>query len=467
MDKFQMLINGKPALGGSTMDVINPATGQSFAVCPVANEEQLNEAVAAAKAAFPEWSALGVEERREKLMSVTNAIEAKSDELAAILTAEQGKPIKDAAEEVFMTVMMMKVLAGIDLQEKVLMEDESGTYYEHHSPLGVVAAIVPWNLPLALLVNKVAPALITGNTVVAKPAATTPLTTLLFALEANEHLPPGVFNVITDQNDLGAALTSHPDVAKIAFTGSTVTGKKVMESASHSLKRLTLELGGNDAAIVLDDVEPREVAANLFSAAMFNCGQACLAAKRAYVPSSMYDEVCDELARLADNTVVGDGTRPETQLGPIQNRTQFDRVVELLESAKTDGTIIAGGNAIAGPGYFVQPTIVRDVDDKARIVTEEQFGPVLPVLRYDDLDDAIARANDTNYGLSGTVWTSDSRRGIEVAKRINTGTCWVNSHMAFHPAVSMGGAKQSGIGRELGVEGTEEYTQRHVVYVAK
>jgi acyl-CoA reductase-like NAD-dependent aldehyde dehydrogenase len=246
-------------------------------------------------------------------------------------------------------------------------------------------------MPLAMLANKIVLAMLAGNTIVAKPAPTTPLTTLQFALEANKHLPPGVFNVITDQNDLGSVLSTHPDVAKITFTGSTMTGKKVMESASNSLKRVTLELGGNDAAIVLDDMEPKEVAAKLFAGAMINCGQICLAIKRTYVPSSIYDEVCDELVRLADNMVVGDGSQPGTQMGPLQNHMQYERVLGLIESARDEGTVIAGGDVIEGPGYFVRPTIVRD------------------------LDDAIARANDTHYGLGGSVWTSDPKRGTEVA----------------------------------------------------
>jgi acyl-CoA reductase-like NAD-dependent aldehyde dehydrogenase len=461
-----MLIDGKPTAGAAIMDVINPATGLPFAKCPRANKEQLNQSVAAAKAAFPAWSALDIEERRKALISIADSLEAKGEELAPMLTAEQGKPLEESVQEISLTAMMVRVLAATELSESVLMEDESGTYLEHYTPLGVVAAITPWNMPLAMLANKIVLAMLAGNTIVAKPAPTTPLTTLQFALEANKHLPPGVFNVITDQNDLGSVLSTHPDVAKITFTGSTMTGKKVMESASNSLKRVTLELGGNDAAIVLDDMEPKEVAAKLFAGAMINCGQICLAIKRTYVPSSIYDEVCDELVRLADNMVVGDGSQPGTQMGPLQNHMQYERVLGLIESARDEGTVIAGGDVIEGPGYFVRPTIVRDLDDSARIVKEEQFGPILPVLSYDDLDDAIARANDTHYGLGGSVWTSDPKRGTEVAKKINTGMCWVNAHLVFHPAISMGGAKQSGIGRELGVEGMKEFMQRHLVYVA-
>ncbi|MCY4426824.1 MAG: aldehyde dehydrogenase family protein [Halieaceae bacterium] len=463
MQNFQLLINGQSTPGASTMPVINPANEEIIAQCPRADEAQLNEAVLAAKTAFPAWASLDISDRRAKLLAIADDLEPRTEEFASLLTAEQGKPVKDATEEIFGTAVMIRMLAANELPEKVLMDNELGRYIEHRSPLGVVAAITPWNMPVTLMAIKVVSALLTGNTVVAKPAPTTPLTTLLFAELANRYLPPGVFNVITDLNDLGSALTTHPDIAKISFTGSTATGKKVMQSASSSVKRVTLELGGNDAAIVLDDVDPKEVAASLFAGAMVNCGQICLAIKRAYVPSAIYDEVCDELVNLADNMKVGDGSDPATELGPIQNKMQFERVKELLESARTEGNIVAGGD-VSDTGFFVRPTIVRDVDDSARIVREEQFGPILPVLSYDDLDDAIARANDSSFGLGGTVWTANAERGAEVARRIHTGICWVNSHMAFHPDVATGGAKQSGLGQEMGVEGIEEFTQRHVVF---
>jgi acyl-CoA reductase-like NAD-dependent aldehyde dehydrogenase len=336
-----------------------------------------------------------------------------------------------------------------------------------HRPLGVVAAITPWNLPLLLLMIKVAPALLAGNTVVAKPAPTTPLTTLKFGELCTRILPAGVVNFIVDQNDLGSALTSHPDVAKVAFTGSTATGKKVMAGAAGTLKRLTLELGGNDAAIVLGDADPKEVAPKIYAAAMFNAGQACIAIKRVYVHDSLYDAVCDELGRLARETVVGDGLEPGTQMGPIQNKAQFEKVKEYLEDARQHGKIVAGGGVLEREGYFVQPTIVRDVPDDARLVREEQFGPVLPVLRFSDLDEVIARANDTDVGLGGSVWSSDRDRPFGVAARINSGTVWVNKHLDTGPDIPFAGAKQSGIGVEQGQEGLEAFTQATIINMAK
>lgn len=467
MRDFKLLIDGRLTAGASTMEVVNPATGQVITECPRADLNQLNEAVSSAKKAFSAWSATDIAKRRQALVAIADALEARAGEFAQLITAEQGKPLVESTWEVQGTVVLIRMLSAMELSEKVLHEDDTGQYIEHRSSLGVVAAITPWNVPLSLLAVKITPAILAGNTVVAKPAPTTPLTSLLFAEIANEHLPAGVFNMITDQNDLGSDLTSHPDVAKVSFTGSTRTGMKVMESASHTLKRVTLELGGNDAAIVLDDVDPKEVAASLFAGAMMNCGQICLAIKRAYVPSSIYDTVCEELARLADAAVVGDGSKEGVTIGPLQNKAQFERVKDIIESARKEGRIIAGGEALDGPGFFIRPTIVRDVGDDARIVREEQFGPVLPVLRYDDIEDAIGRANDTSYGLGGTVWSSDPQKAAEVARKLNTGIVWVNSHMTVNPTVSVGGAKQSGMGMELGLQGLEEFTQRHVVFVAK
>ena len=441
MTTYQLLINGRLTPGASTMRVINPATEAVVAECARADAAQVDLAVQAAKAAFPAWSALTISVRREKLMAIAGAIEAHSEELARLLTAEQGKPLAEAAGEVGGAIMIMRMLAAFDLTDKVLSEDAAGRFVEHRKPLGVVAAITPWNYPISLLLVKITPALLAGNTVVAKPAPTTPLTSLRIAELANAHLPPGVLNMITDQNDLGTHLTTHPDVAKISFTGSTATGKKVMQSAASTLKRVTLELGGNDAAIVLDGMDPKEAAAS-------------------------YEAVCAELARLADAAVVGDGAKPGVQFGPIQNKAQFERVKGLIDSARQEGKIIAGGTSPEGPGYFVRPTIVRDLKSDARLVREEQFGPVLPVLRYEDLDAAIAAANDTPYGLGGTVWSANPARAAEVARKLNTGIVWVNTHMMIHPGITTGGAKQSGMGTELGVEGLEEYTQRHLYYVA-
>jgi acyl-CoA reductase-like NAD-dependent aldehyde dehydrogenase len=467
MNDFRLLINGRLVKGTSTLDVINPATGRTLTAAPRADRTQLDQAVAAAKTAFPTWSATPLRQRAALLVKVAEALEAEQDAFARLLTQEQGKPLSQALWEIAQSIGTMRYFATLDLPTEVLKEDATQKVVRQHKPLGVVAAITPWNFPVLLLIFKVAPALLAGNTVVAKPAPTTPLTTLRFGELCEQVLPAGVVNIIVDQNDLGPALTAHLDVAQVAFTGSTATGKKVMASAAGTLKRLTLELGGNDPAIVLGDIDPKVVAPKLYAAAMANAGQVCIAIKRLYVHDSVYDAVCEELGRLARETVVGDGLEQTTQMGPIQNQAQFEKVKGFLEDARQNGKIVAGGGVLEREGYFVQPTIVRDIPDSARLVREEQFGPVLPVLRYADIDEVIPRANDTDFGLGASVWSSDLDRAFGVAARINSGTVWVNKHLDLGPDTPYAGAKQSGIGVELGREGLEELTQATIINVAK
>jgi acyl-CoA reductase-like NAD-dependent aldehyde dehydrogenase len=467
MRDFNLLIGGQLVPGAATIPVINPATEDVLADAPRASLAQLNDAVAAAKASFAGWSARPLRERGKLLVALADALAACQDDFARLLTEEQGKPLAHAAGEVSHSIDVIRYFSSLDLPLQVIKEDEGQKIVRQHAPLGVVAAITPWNFPVILLMMKVAPALLAGNTVVIKPAPTTPLTTLRFGELCAEVLPPGVVNVIVDQNDLGGALTSHPDVAKVAFTGSTATGKKVMASAAQTLKRLTLELGGNDAAIVLDDVDPKEVAPKLFAGATMNSGQVCLAIKRLYVHDSIYDEMCGELGKLAKATIVDDGIKQGTQMGPLQNKAQFEKVKGFLDEARRHGSIVAGGDVLQRKGYFIAPTIVRDIADDSRLVSEEQFGPIVPVLRYNDLDDAIARANDTDYGLGCTVWSSDPERALDVARRVDAGVIWINKHLDLPPDIPMGGAKQSGIGVELGQEGLEEFTQAKIINMAK
>jgi len=467
MDAFHLIIDGQLKPGSMTMKVMNPATGKLIADCPRADAEQLNDAVAAAKRAFPAWANLTYAARRTMIHAISEALAARLEEFAHLLTLEEGMPLHESTKEIRGSVALLKLLSNMELTDEVLKENETVTVIRHRTPLGVVAAITPWNAPMVLLIVKITSALVTGNTVVAKPAPTTPLTSLRFAEICNACLPAGVFNMITDANDLGTMLTSHPDVEQISFTGSTATGKKIIQAAASSLKRLTLELGGNDPAIVLEDADLKTVAPKIFAAAMANAGQICLAIKRVYVHESQYEELCDELAKLADATVVNDGSKQDTQIGPLQNKMQYDKVRALIEETRHDGKIIAGGTFPEGSGYFIRPTIVRDIDDNARLVREEQFGPVLPVLSYTSIDDAIERANDTEYGLGATVWSADSEKALAVARQINAGTVWINTHMLLQPDVPAGGARQSGMGVEMGMEGLAELTQSHIVYVTK
>lgn len=462
----KLLIDGCLVDGALDLRVVNPATGALLEVAPRASAEQAHQAVAAANRAFPSWAAQSFDERGAVLERLAGAISARIDEFARLLTLEQGKPLAHATWEMMSAVGALSYYAEQRIEPKLLRDTAEVRIVEQRDPLGVVAAITPWNFPVALLMLKVAPALIAGNTVIAKPAPTTPLTTLLLGEVAADILPAGVFQTLVDQNDLGPLLSAHPHVAHVSFTGSTPTGKAVLRSASDTLKRFTLELGGNDPAIILDDADIAAVAPRIFQGAMMNSGQICLAVKRVYAPRAMVDPLCAALAKLAAETVVGDGLEQGTSMGPIQNAVQFEKLLGYLDEARREGTIVAGGDPIEGAGYFIPPTIVRDLADDARLVREEQFGPILPILAYDDLDDAICRANDSAFGLGATIWTADPERGIAVAARIASGTVWVNRHLDLPLDIPFGGAKQSGIGRQQGIEGLEDFTQPRIINAA-
>ncbi|MGI4860939.1 MAG: aldehyde dehydrogenase family protein [Janthinobacterium lividum] len=463
MQEFRLLINGELVNAPLQLDVLNPATGALLARCPRADETLLNTAIAAANAAFASWSREPVEERARRLRDLSARIKARATEFAQLLTQEQGKPLEQAAGEIGAAVYTLDAFAEMRLDTETLQDRATGKVIEQRTPLGVIAAITPWNYPILLLMNKLAPALLAGNTLIIKPAPTTPLTTLLLGELCAGCFPAGVVNVIVDANDLGDILTRHPHIAKIAFTGSTATGRKVMANAATNIKRITLELGGNDGAVVLDDVDPEKAARALFNGAMLNAGQICVAIKRAYVPARHYDAICEHLGKLATAAVVGDGLAPGTEIGPVQNLAQFEKLKGYLRDAAESGDVVAGGYALDRPGYFIAPTIVRNIPDDARLVQEEQFGPILPVLAYDSLDDAIARMNRSDYGLAATVWGKDLDRANQVASRIDAGTVWVNQHLALDPTVPFRGAKQSGFGVELGLEGLKEYTQARVI----
>jgi len=458
-----MLIGGALVDGRLSMDVIDPTTGSAFQRAPRADSDQANEAVAAAKQAQRGWAALGYAGRRPFLEKFADAMDAAQEELAETLTRERGGPIADCRFEITRAASAIRFFAEQVLEDRVIRENDSELIVEQRYPQGVVVAIMPWNRPMTLLSFKLGPALITGNTVIAKPAPSTPLTTLMLGELAKGIFPAGVFQTLVDNNDLGPLLTSHPDVAHISFTGSTPTGKKVMQSAAGTLKRFTLELGGNDAAIVLDDVDVDWAADKIFAAAMINAGQVCYAIKRVYAPRSLADDLTSALVRRAKATILGDGLDPATTMGPLQNRMQFEKVLGFIERAKADGGNFLTGGEATGEGYFITPAIVTGLAASAELVQEEQFGPVLPIQIYDDLEEAITHANETEFGLGGTIWTSDVRRGIAIAARIETGTIWVNQHMALPLDVPFGGAKQSGIGLQNGIEGMQDFTQLRVM----
>ena len=463
---FKLLIDGKLVDGASSMDVLNPATEEPFAKCPTASKAQLDEAVAAANRAFKSWRETTMDERRAKMLEIADIVDQNADELARLLTSEQGKPLAEAQVEVASISGFFRYFQTLDLPVETVQDDDTQRVEIHRKPLGVIGAIIPWNFPLVLLGFKLPAALMAGNTIIVKPAPTTPLTALRLGELIAHVLPAGVLNIIADQNDLGDAMTNHPHIAKISFTGSTQTGAKVMAAAASTLKRITLELGGNDASIVMDDVDVDEVAPKIFGGAFGNNGQICIAIKRVYAHETVYDRLCDALAKLANDAIIGDGLEQGTQIGPLQNKMQYEKVQEFLADGQKNGTVIAGGVVEDRKGYFIRPTIVRDIKEGSRLVDEEQFGPVLPVIKFDDLDDVVERANNTDYGLGGSVWSANTDRAYDVATRVESGTVWVNKHADLAPHIPFGGAKNSGIGAELGHEGFLEFTQRKVINVA-
>lgn len=467
MSDYKMLIGGQLVEGDQQMDVINPATEEVFATVARASTRQADEAIAAASAAFPAWAATPMAARQAKIAELADAIAANADKLARALTQEQGKPLAEAKGEVAWCEGYLRHYTTLKINERTIQDDAKGLIQVRRKPLGVVAAIVPWNFPILIACWKIGPALIAGNTLVLKPAPTTPVATLMIGELCQAIFPAGVINIITDANDLGGYLTADPRIAKIGFTGSTATGKKIMASAADGLKRLTLELGGNDPGIVLQDVDVRATAQKIFNAAFFNAGQVCLAIKRAYVHDSIYDAMCDELVRIAEATVVDDGLAQGVQIGPVQNKAQYEKLKDFIERARSDGKIIAGGEIIDRTGYFLRPTIVRDVTDGDQIVDDEQFGPILPVIRYSDIDDVITRANASPFGLGASVWSSDIDRATEIANRIESGSVWVNQHIAIGPHIPMAGVKTSGLGVEQAEEGLAEYTQLSVINIAR
>jgi len=460
---FKLLIDGRLVVGATSEPVINPATEQPIAVCPRASVAQLDAAVAAAQAAFMAWSATPLDVRRKVLRAIADRIEAHADELARLLTLEQGKPLANAGGEVRFAAQAFRKHGDYEVPIEVMTNGAGHRVEVHRRPLGVVALIMPWNYPLALLAFKLPFALLTGNAVIIKPAPTTPLATLRLGELLRDLVPAGVLNVIADNNDLGETLTQHPDIRKVSFTGSAVTGRKVMASAAGTLKRVSLELGGNDAAIVLDDADVKAIAPRLFGAAFGNSGQVCIAVKRLYVHDAIYDDMCSELAALADAAIVGDGLEQGTTHGPLQNKTQLEKVLSILEDARKHGRVVAGGTRPDRRGYFLRPTIVRDIAEGTRLVDEEQFGPVLPVIHFAGDDDIVERANTSPYGLGGSIWSADLDRARALAERMDAGTVGINQHIGIDVDIPFGGAKQSGIGTELGKEGLLEFTQLKVI----
>lgn len=466
---YKMLVDGELVESGRTFEVINPSTGEVFAHCPECSKKVCNQAVAAAKEAFKTWKDSSYEDRKGCLEKMLEKTGEHKQEIMDILVKEQGKPMPIAQMEI---VDMINGFTGgfmaVKVEDKVLQDNDKEKIIEKRVPLGVIGGICPWNFPVAMAMWKIGEAVMTGNTMVIKPSPYTPLSTLCWGEKIKDCFPKGVINFVSGSNDVGAWIVDHKDIDKISFTGSIPTGKKIQEAAAKTLKHVTLEMGGNDAAIVLPDADIKKVVPQILQNSMANSGQVCIAIKRCFVHEKIHDEFVAALGEAAKGMTVGDGFKEGVMMGPINNKMQFDKVCKLVANAKKkEGAVVhAGGEKLEGKGYFFPATIISGLDDKAPLVKEEQFGPVLPVLKYSDVDEAVKRANNTTFGLGGSVW-GPVAEATAVAGRIEAGTVWVNQHMNLTPDIPFGGLKDSGIGRQMGHATVDYYTQGKVVRILK
>lgn len=459
----------------TTITVKSASTEETIGQVPAATESDVDAAVMAAQAAFRDrsgWATWEPSQRAEALDKFAAVMAERSGDLAALVSAQNGMPISTARQiEGGFSGALLQYYSGL-VREQPVEEQRQGLLgggtVIRREPMGVVAAIVPWNYPQTLLFSKLAPALAAGCTVVIKPSPETVLDSFLIGdlLEEHEILPPGTVNIVPGGRDIGAYLVSHPGVDKVAFTGSTAAGRSIAEVCGRMLRPVTLELGGKSAAIVLDDAELVSNVADLFGATMLNNGQTCFLSTRVLAPRSQYDEVVDVLTDMASSAVLGDALEEETMVGPMASEAHRNRVEAYIGKGKTEGARVTTGGKRADRerGWFVEPTIFADVDNGMTIAREEVFGPVLTVIPYDEIEDAISLANDSDYGLAGTVWTRDKDRAIEVARRVQTGTIGVNTYVP-DPVAPFGGVKASGIGREFGPEGLASYQQLKSIYL--
>ncbi|KAF3344027.1 hypothetical protein VD0002_g5236 [Verticillium dahliae] len=467
-ETFANVVDGERKLTEATRTGINPATLEPLAPVPVSSPADVDAAVEAAARGAAAWAKASLEERREAVNKYADKLAELANEFAALLTKEQGKPTAAALFEVQQAVGTLKGVAQLPFGDEVVEDSDKNRIVTRYVPIGVSVGIVPWNFPILLATFKLGPALVTGNAIILKPSPFTPYCGLKLAEIAQEFFPPGVVQALSGDDNLGPWLTAHPGIQKVSFTGSTPTGIRVMQSCAKTLKRLTLELGGNDAAIICSDVDVAAVAPAITTLALYNSGQVCIAIKRIYVHSSIYPQFLDAMVAFAKTMTVGDGSASDTVLGPVQNSMQYERVKALIASIEAEKLNVAFGDvkvtAAQDKGYFISPVIVSNPPDDAKIVVEEPFGPVFPVLQWTDEEDVIRRANNTEMGLGASVWTRDQAQADRVSRQLQAGTVWINTHLELRPDAAFGGHKLSGVGSELGVNGLKSFCNIQTIH---
>ncbi|KXJ87558.1 aldehyde dehydrogenase [Microdochium bolleyi] len=475
---FRNIINGKLVSTTQTRHTPNPSTLEPNPEVPIATPQDVDDAVASARAAAKGWAATPLAERQKAVTDFAAALRDNADAFAQMLVREQGKPLAVAQDELNRAAQWLEVQARLPFPEEIVEDSAERVVKTRYVPVGVAVGIVPWNYPVMLACGKIAPALITGNALIVKPSPFTPYCNLKLVELAQAFFPSGVIQALSGDDNLGPWLTANEGVDKVSFTGSTATGKLVMQSCAKTLKRVTLELGGNDPAIIFPDVDIADTAAKTAQFAFLNSGQICVAIKRIYVHSSIYREFLEAFVAVTKSLQVGDGLSEGVFVGPVQNKMQYDRVRGFLDNIQATKATIAYGGATTdhgdapavqglGKGYFVQPTVVDNPPDTSRIVVEEPFGPVVPLLKWDTEEEVIARANNSDAGLGASIWTKDLQCAERVAAQLQAGSVWVNSHLDLRPDATFAGHKKSGIGAEWGVEGLRSYCNPQTITLPK
>lgn len=464
-----LYINGEKAQGlGERFSVLNPANEKEIISVDGATVEQVNQTIQEALTAFKQWKNSSDSNVNDFFTKIAADIRKESDEIAHLITLEQGKPLGLAEFEVEAGASWIEYIASLEIPVETI-EDPSGKKIKvFNRPLGVVASITPWNWPFMIAIWHLFPALKTKNCIVNKPSEYTPLSTVKLVEIINRHLPKGVCSLVLGKGDIGQALSEHPDIAKVTFTGSTRTGQSILSHSVNTLKSVVLELGGNDVGIVLDDIDIDSVAEKIFGSAFLNMGQTCAALKRLYVHEKIFDKLTNKLAEIANAQVIGDGLDSSTTFGPVQNKMQYHKVNMLIDDAVAQGgQVITIRKQFKESGYFIAPTLVTDVQEGIALVDEEQFGPVLPIVKFSDIDDVIKRANNSQFGLGGSVWSKDIAKAEYIANQLECGTVWINSHSDLSPAAVFGGWKLSGLGYSFGLDGLLLFTHKQAIHITQ